>query len=307
MFSGGFMKDFHAAATSDSSSQGLTIGGDAFHLPAIFPISAITTGVGSLLGLSSLAMMFRPWRILNLIPFRRGRGISAFFAWGRLAALLLAASLFLAPDMVQRALPEWRQVALFCTLASGLSVLAAISRCCGSALSCAFWVALTLFLGQKAAVPGADLAGAGMALNNVTEVFTNSNQETSEWEDMVTGQPISNTQLSQVFRVAPQRRVNSTIEPVQVKQSNNNGAGFFEGISSNLVNQLGSSITGPAEALGFAPQSVSRDFRDGVALPDSAYFGAPAQLTSVLDTGASGGGSAGPIDQIVAKVSSFIK
>ena len=301
------MKDFHAATVSDSSSQGLTIGGDAFHLPAIFPLSAITTGVGSLLGLSSLALMFRPWRILNLIPFRRGRGISAIFAWGRLAALLLAAALFLAPDMVQRALPEWRQVALFCTLASGFSVLAAISRCCGSALSCAFWVALTLFLGQKAAVPGPNLAGAGVALNNVTEVFSSSNQESSEWEDMVTGQPVFSTQLNQVRRAAPQRRINPTLVPVQVSEPHNDGAGFFEGISTNLVNQLGSSISGPAQALGFAAQSGSRDFRDGAALPDSAYFGSPAQLTSVLDTGAASGGSAGPIDQVIAKVSSLIK
>jgi hypothetical protein len=296
------MRDFRAALTSDSSSQSPTIGGDAFHLPSIFPLTAITTGIGSLLGISSLAMLLRPWRILSAIPFRRGGGISALFAWGRLAALLLAATLFLAPDMVQSAFPEWRQVAIFCMFASGLSVLAAISRCCGSALSCAFWVALTLFLGQKAAIGGSDLAGTGIALNSVTEVFSSAEKNSSEWEDMVTGQPVSNTQLSQFRRAPVQRRA----APVQLAAQlgvANNSQGLFDGISASLVNQLGSSISGPAEALGFTVQNGGRDWRDGAALPESAYFGSPA----VINSGTSSGGSAGPIDQIVAKVSSFIK
>jgi hypothetical protein len=315
------MKDFRAySSDATSSAEASVMGGNAFFLPDIIPISGIITTIVSGLGLSSLALFLRPWRILNSLPFRRAGGISGIFSWGRLISLLMAAGLLLAPQVIYKSVPEWRTVALMCVFFSCVSVMAAIYRCAGSALKCGFWVILTLFLGERAfSGPGPQTRGIGFSIPSVSlpefsPFYTDESSEvSSEWEDMLTGEPVREAQIVQArFRPRIQRGI-PRIQPAAYAKPAEPSAGIVDSLTSSLtkglVGEVGSALSQSGAALGIPMSQGGRDWQDGSALPESAYFGnagsGAINLGSLTATSATGSG--GGLDQIIGAVSSFLK
>lgn len=302
------MKDFRAYNGSNSSDpQGPSFGGSAFSLPNIPFIGSI-----SALCMGSLFYFLNPWRFIRGLPMRRRGMIGAFFSWGRLATLALALMLLLSPSTLQQNFPEWRTLAYVCFFVSALSVVGAISRCCGSALSCAFWVALTLFMGEKAFRPG-QLSGildnrVSWKMPTLVSEDTPVLIEEGQWEDMVTGEPVTAREVSyaiapRVHRaVAPSLRPRSAVRrasPAMVSE-----AGIFDGLSQGFSSQLNSLV--PDMGLGAVTGS---SWRDGAALPESAYFGGGAKVGAV---GSAFGNSSdsplgGGLDGIIGQVSSLLK
>lgn len=301
------MKNFRADQ-GNGSEESVVQGGSAFHLPNfISPLSILSL-------LSVFSGILRPWRMIGGLPMRRGGIIGSFFAWGRLASIVLAVLIVFAPSLLQRSYPDWPSLALVCFGVSALSVLAAISRCCGSIASCAFWVVLTLFLGEKAFKPqlhntfafAAPVQRAASAARKYDPSWAEQLPAIEgEWEEMTTGVPISNQLITLArneslsrfgqFRRAHQQAPNSSAES-RVSSAADSVSSSFQSIIPTLPS-AGSFIS--------SPFSNSRGWQDGAPLPDSAYFGG-AKVGAVASA-MEGGGEGNGIDAVIGQVTSFFR
>ncbi len=313
------MKDFRADQGSHSK-DGTIFGGSAFHLPNIFDSFS---GISAVLTAAGLTALFSPLRLLRALPYRRGGLIGSFFAWGRLASIALAFMLIFSPALLQHAIPGWHTIALVCFVVSGLSVMAAISRCCGSIASCAFWVVLTLFLGEKAFkpyAPGEFIYSAPAFQDSQPKYVPAVSAEAwtrdlpkveGEWEDMVTGVPISNhlitlarsESLSRLNQIRFANQSNAPANSAAVERGATRGS-----VAGSVTSSLNSIIPSFSGASSFIPSPFShnRDFVDGPALPDSAYFGG-AKVGAVGGAMEGGGGDSSGIDGVINQVKSFFK
>lgn len=303
------MKDFRASqGRAETGSPAQPFGGSAFHLPNIVDSFTRTLGVLSSVG---LAVLLRPWRLMQMLPMRRGGLIGAFFAWGRLASIAIAGLLLLSPGYLQSTFPEWRTAALVCFFVSGLSVFAAIARCCSSVAACAFWVVLTLYLGEHAVKPIGNLSVPSFAQQSVDDVPVvqmANNEVDGEWEDLATGRPVSPHVVSahrnrSLYSRPLVRYAARSILPQSLGSMAASTASSAADTVSSSVFSIIPSTASLWSATGLTPRSAG--WSDGAALPESAYFGGSNGKIGAVGTASSGGGVGGGLDQVVGQVASF--
>lgn len=298
------MKDFRVYREDSNPPQGPIIGGSPYSLPDIVtPATHIARGL-SLMGVS---LLLRPWRILAVLPGRRGGLLGAVFSWGRLLSILLALFLVAAPTLVYNGMPNWREVALFCFIISGLSVISAIYRCCGGALSCAFWVVITLYLGENA-LNTQPVKVAGSKPPVVARVAASTIE--GEWEDLVSGKPVAIQQVALAHKRAVRAEelpslsggvasVSDSVSNIQSLASN-----FLHRSTQSANASISNAIAIPGSMVGGALAGVGLDVASGGALPEDAYFGGASKVGSMAEAFADGGGN--PIDGIVASVGEYL-